>query len=251
MTKRPLIAKVCQGCGHEQSIFGNAVTDDHFMELIKEFAEIQQALNDPVQSSDWKTASQWLTVQNEQPPTKEFIELHRAILQRQCFSNPSSVFVDEQLSAIKSYPASFCDSCNNPICLRCGHPDWHKSCLDYLYNKLQNLTRGDFEYRTIRWLIKHSKYCPRCYLLITRDEDGSCNQMQCNYCGYAFCWECLGNWGETCGYFKCSSLTGSAGKEATSNGSKKSQKSNRKIRQKRTEAGIPDVSKLPQINIRR
>jgi hypothetical protein len=89
--------------------------------------------------------------------------------------------------------------------------------------------------------VAHGKQCPKCFLLVTKDDDGSCNQMRCSHCGYIYCWECLREWSSFCGYYQCSQTQQSD--EVT----KKSQKHRWSDR---TEAGIPDVTKLPSFSPR-
>ena len=47
------------------------------------------------------------------------------------------------------------------------------------------------------------KRCPRCGIFIVKQNDGSCNQMQCTVCDHEFCWLCLENFTSSHFPFSC------------------------------------------------
>lgn len=183
------------------------------------------------------------------------IYLFRKILQI-CQDDDADLYANKQLAILQLCAGSICDFCQAPLCLRCGSSDWHptEDCISYLRRQL-TLTDDP---ATLRWKLGHCKHCPKCFLLISRDDDGSCNQMKCNFCGYSFCWECLREWSTECGYYRCGvtshlsmggRLLDNSGSRSNSGTSTIKRDSKRPdIKYNRTEAGIPDVTKLPSFS---
>ncbi|KAI8336153.1 hypothetical protein BC941DRAFT_428466 [Chlamydoabsidia padenii] len=131
-----------------------------------------------------------------------------------------------QFSHISFFPNVECtnSTCRTRFCLQCGydaHPD--RTC----ENKMQQMIdeRGSNNEDPIMWKLKHSKQCPGCSILITRDE--GCNKVDCSLCGYSFCWACRSSWSDKCGFYRCA-ITG-----WTANQDKQDVK---------TELGVPNIS---------
>jgi hypothetical protein len=53
----------------------------------------------------------------------------------------------------------------------------------------------------MKWKLENSKACPRCCILINRDD--GCNKVDCTMCGLRFCWICRSPWSEKCGFYRC------------------------------------------------
>lgn len=186
---------------------------------------------------------------------QDMILLLRKILQ-EGDKDDGELFANKQLAALSICPGTICDSCGSPLCLRCGLEDWHrdKTCLERLRQRLDEIEyflalpeeekAGQvntllMEADNLRWKLQHCKPCPRCYILVSKEEDGSCNQMRCNNCGFAYCWQCLKEWSSACGFYSC--LT-----EEEEGRTKASAPTD--IKPGKTEAGIPDVTKLPSLS---
>eukprot|EP00126_Sphaerothecum_destruens_P010326 Sdes_comp20717_c0_seq2m16430 len=61
------------------------------------------------------------------------------------------------------------------------------------------------ELSSLKWKLSRSKRCPSCFCFIERDD--GCNKMNCSYCGYEFCWQCLQAWSTKCGFYNCQKET--------------------------------------------
>lgn len=67
---------------------------------------------------------------------------------------------------------------------------------------LSNPTTTPEVSQNLSWKMTHSKRCPKCSILIQRDD--GCLKMDCQYCGHKFCWNCLNEFdGGKCGFYKC------------------------------------------------
>lgn len=107
---------------------------------------------------------------------------------------------------------SCCDKCNKTQCLRCplsGH--WPLSCTAMQWARQVFKSRTaqselDDELLSLRWIISHTKDCPKCATAI--EKNLGCNHMHCSSCNHDFCWVCLASW--TGAHYSCT-----AGREAS------------------------------------
>ncbi|KAI8098578.1 uncharacterized protein BX664DRAFT_319063 [Halteromyces radiatus] len=139
----------------------------------------------------------------------------------------TDIFKKLQFSHISFFPNVECtkSSCRVKFCLQCGyeaHDD--RTCEENMQHLIQDKKSTDLE--SIRWKLEHSKLCPSCSILITRDE--GCNKVDCSFCGYCFCWACRSSWSEKCGFYRCA-ITGLTEKRSKSSDIK-------------TELGVPDMT---------
>ncbi|KAL1923184.1 uncharacterized protein VTP21DRAFT_9560 [Calcarisporiella thermophila] len=119
-----------------------------------------------------------------------------------------------QFKHISSFPQASCTKCLQPLCLQCGAATHHLSltCSAYLYQQLlhaANLsspTSSEDDLASLRWKLENSRTCPRCSVLIQRDD--GCNKVDCLQCGHRFCWVCRDAWGVKCGFYRCKSWDG-------------------------------------------
>lgn len=97
--------------------------------------------------------------------------------------------------------------CSNEICFCCGNED--HTPIECQLLKAWNLKAAGFndekvDGQTVKWLITHTKDCPKCNASI--EKSGGCNHMTCKKtsCKYEFCWVCLGPWKSHGGnYYSC------------------------------------------------
>ena len=103
---------------------------------------------------------------------------------------------------LEYFPFLQCSNCQEWNCFRCGSKrHLNISCLECLKLQIDPQLKSSLS-KTLDWKIKNSKSCPKCRILITRDD--GCNKMECGYCGHEFCWECLGMFENSqCGYYRC------------------------------------------------
>ncbi|KAJ1975662.1 hypothetical protein H4R35_003045 [Dimargaris xerosporica] len=121
-----------------------------------------------------------------------------------------------QFRAIAQFPETYCTQCDAQLCLQCGEPSHHlgQTCLERLAAVVADATAHHAQaaanksvnhaatvVEDAQWMLTNGKRCPRCCILITRDE--GCHQVHCLYCDYVFCWICLRPWSRDCGYFVC------------------------------------------------
>ncbi|ORX49478.1 hypothetical protein DM01DRAFT_1325654 [Hesseltinella vesiculosa] len=110
-----------------------------------------------------------------------------------------------QFSHISFFPNVECpnSACCTPFCLQCGYEKHLGRTCEANMQQRMTLT-GSTDMDPIKWKLEHSKRCPSCSILITRDE--GCNKVDCSFCGHAFCWLCCSSWSEKCGFYKCATL---------------------------------------------
>ena len=67
------------------------------------------------------------------------------------------------------------------------------------------LVKNSAESENMRWILAHTKPCPRCSRPI--EKSTGCMHMTCSQCKHDFCWMCLGAWADhgerTGGYYAC------------------------------------------------
>lgn len=85
------------------------------------------------------------------------------------------------------FPYARCDSCGVAFCLPCRKPTWQHSHSS-TYNNKPSSTKN--------------RQCPRCFVPIVKDPEG-CNEINCNFCGFKFCWACGRRWTSSCGIYRC------------------------------------------------
>lgn len=253
LRNRPILSRTCQECGHEQTLSGSGIEE----RLRTLFASIEDVFEEPLRSlltqklsvHDY-TGILRVLAKHALRPHENMILFLRKILQC-CRHDDPELFAVKQLMSVTICSGTFCDFCNARICLHCGETDWHegRSCQEYFQQRLASLPPDSSEHATLKWKAQYGKNCPRCFLLITKDDDGGCNQMTCSYCGHSYCWECLREWSPACGYYRCT-LT-EVGDPTEEQGGGEGRKTAKHHREERTEAGIPDVSRLPNFMIRR
>ncbi|KAI8815454.1 hypothetical protein BJ742DRAFT_17450 [Cladochytrium replicatum] len=114
-----------------------------------------------------------------------------------------------QFAHVKAFSKLGCPSCSFQMCFSCGE-EFHacESCQDAMRSKIQS---GDPNEATpehvasMQWKLENSKQCPHCSVLIHRDD--GCFKVDCVYCGYKFCWICLGQFENGgCGFYRCQLL---------------------------------------------
>lgn len=249
--KRTLIMRTCRDCGHEQTILGEEIDEALLLLLDTLEEELGDSaftiLSHRIKTGDLTSVLCHLKRQLRSPiPTPKLVYFLRKLLQ-DSRGDDVGLFANKQLAVLGMCSGTFCDFCTMRICLRCGQSDWHEgdTCLEFAQKRLETLSLNDPEYSSLNWMVKYGKSCPKCFLLISKEEDGSCNQIKCTFCGFSFCWECLREWSSACGYYRCS-LTQKS--DETSDLIKSSSQKNRKPAGERTEAGIPDVTKLPSFS---
>ena len=111
-----------------------------------------------------------------------------------------------QFQHILHFPNTFCSNCDSKFCFQCGESNWHllQTCESHLQehvNDLKHLDPMNPSIETLSWKIQYSKRCPNCMVFIFREE--GCNQVNCLYCGFKFCWVCRSKWSKKCAFFKC------------------------------------------------
>lgn len=125
---------------------------------------------------------------------------------------------------IQQFPATKCQDCAAILCFSCGENGHEpQDCQSNMKSILEkDVDKSSPSYMTLEWKLRHSKPCPRCRILITRDD--GCNKMECSYCGFIYCWqellavqsyglvtygsfcnrECLGTFASgKCGFYRC------------------------------------------------
>lgn len=251
ISKKPLITRTCQDCGHEQSIMGEVIDDS--LSILCEAIEDEISEGGLVLIHRKIEANEMTSLLRHLPrnllsnrPTPKLVYFLRKILQRSQLDD-RDLFANKQLAVLAICSGTCCDFCSARICIRCGENDWHEglTCIEAFRNRMEELGREHFDYESLAWKVSHGRPCPKCFLLITKDDDGSCNQMRCSNCGYTYCWECLREWSSACGYYSCARSQPSD----HSSDSRRSQK-HRRPSEDRAEAGIPDVTKLPSFSPR-
>ncbi|CAO3576238.1 unnamed protein product [Absidia cylindrospora] len=132
-----------------------------------------------------------------------------------------------QFSHISFFPNVECTNtlCRANFCLQCGY-DAHqgRTCEENMQQMIQEKKSSDKD--PIRWKLEHSKQCPSCSILISREE--GCNKVDCSLCGYCFCWACRSSWSDKCGFYRCA-ITGLTEKQD-------------KTSEIKTELGVPDMT---------
>ncbi|CDH51274.1 expressed protein [Lichtheimia corymbifera JMRC:FSU:9682] len=149
-----------------------------------------------------------------------------------CFDMKPDTWRKLQFIHIGQFPDIHCPECNMVFCLQCGnqqHPG--STCEQYMQNVVDHHAAPVEVIETFQWQLKNSRRCPSCSIMIQRDE--GCNKVDCSLCGYCFCWACLSQWSDKCGFYHCS-------RSPTSEYANTSpEHSNAK-----TELGVPNVSSI-------
>ena len=94
---------------------------------------------------------------------------------------------DLQFLHLQHFSQVDCPHCSHSVCFSCGetaHPSI--SCTQHMSAMVLQVGLKSPLLKTLDWKLKNSKACPRCCILITRDD--GCNKMECSYCGFGFCW---------------------------------------------------------------
>ncbi|KAJ1982200.1 hypothetical protein H4R34_001796 [Dimargaris verticillata] len=154
-------------------------------------------------------------VANHQNPCHNFMEtiraIHALVRGHMQVTTGAESWRELQFRAIAQFPETYCTQCNAQLCLQCGESSHHlgQTCLEYLAvvaahaqavaDKKAN--HAATAVKDAQWMLTNGKRCPRCCILITRDE--GCHQVHCLYCDHTFCWICLRPWSRDCGYFVC------------------------------------------------
>ncbi|KAJ1652537.1 hypothetical protein IWQ61_007153 [Dispira simplex] len=142
--------------------------------------------------------------------------IHRATLQLTSMVSDPEEWKNLQFRIIQQCPALYCSHCHHEYCFQCGENSHHRGldCLQYINQQLaepmttqSTLLPGDVHSphrrETLRWIATNSKRCPRCRILINRDE--GCHKVHCLFCDHEFCWVCMQTWSQACGFFVCRS----------------------------------------------
>ena len=250
MKNRPVLSRTCQECGHEQTLTGLGIEDrlrTTFEGIADVFEESARTLLLQKVSIHDLFGILRILSRHVLKPHENMVLFLRKVLQCSRHDDPE-LFAAKQLLSVAICPGTFCDFCNAHLCLRCGETGWHEghSCVEYFYQRLSSIPPDSSEYATLKWKSQFGKNCPKCFLLITKDDDGGCNQIKCSYCGYSYCWECLREWSPSCGYYRCTAS------EIDNQVNGRLQEDNgRKSAKHLPEAGIPDVSRLPNFTTQR
>lgn len=259
MGRRPQLVRSCSDCGHEQQLLGESLDEESLQDLLETFIAEEVVsetargqIRKRLEQGDFASLLRHLNrnLVNPAPAVKRMYFLRKllqAASQRLGVGGEDS-FANLQLAVIKCCSGTICDFCSAQICLRCGANDWHPgvACVEHMGRCLQTVEKGSADYNSLLWKSQHGKSCPQCYLLITKDDDGSCNQMRCTFCSFAFCWGCLREWSPNCGYYSCSYQREEEKLDPTLGKREKLHK--REHEDARPEAGIPDVTKLPSFS---
>ena len=161
------------------------------------------------------------------------------------FETRPDVWQELQFEHVSYFPQVECPECAASLCFACGeagHPGL--DCLSFLKHQIEDEsgpggTLPKETKKSLEWKYKNSKACPRCKIMITRDD--GCNRMECSYCGFAFCWECLSKFERgSCGFYRCK-LASMAKALAVSSGETLPSVGSKAIR---VETGVPDVARL-------
>lgn len=113
---------------------------------------------------------------------------------------------------------------------------------------VQEMKLAEDEIATMQWKVVNSKSCPRCCILINRDD--GCNKVDCTMCGMRFCWICRSPWSEKCGFYKCqiepTTQPDGLAKADTSKDANASlaSPSRRNSSEAAPELGVPDVARI-------
>ncbi|RKP21592.1 hypothetical protein ROZALSC1DRAFT_20401 [Rozella allomycis CSF55] len=149
------------------------------------------------------------------------------------FEYDRRVSMELQLKHVNQFPEINCKKCKNTLCLKCGFCSEHREIgCEECMKSLSRKRTIDYEKRQmIKWKINNTKACPNCHIYINRDE--GCNQVDCVYCGYKFCWKCLSEWSRKCSFYRCGKGLIDGAEEEKSN-----------LLNEKVELGVPDVSKI-------
>ncbi|KAJ1969592.1 hypothetical protein IWQ62_000520 [Dispira parvispora] len=140
--------------------------------------------------------------------------IHRATLQLTSMISDPEEWKTLQFRIIQQCPALYCSHCHHEYCFQCGENSHHRGldCLQYISQQLAEPataqstllprdSHSPHRLETLRWIAINSKRCPRCCILINRDE--GCHKVHCLFCDYEFCWVCMQSWSQACGFFVC------------------------------------------------
>ena len=87
--------------------------------------------------------------------------------------------------------------CNTDFCYHCKqvwHPNQTCDVARISRNSIDisnELSRSQVAQLLLDIKSQRIKMCPGCSVLVTKDDDESCNHMVCNSCGLEFCWLCM------------------------------------------------------------
>lgn len=259
MGRRPQLVRSCPDCGHEQQLLGENLNEESLEDLLETFIT-EEVLSETVRGQVRRRLEQGdlasllrhlsRSLISSAPTVKRMYFLRKLlqIASQRLGVGGEDSFANLQLAVIKCCGGTVCDFCSAQICLRCGANDWHPgvACVEHMSRLLPTIEKGSDDYDSLLWKSQHGKNCPQCYLLITKDDDGSCNQMRCTFCSFSFCWGCLREWSPNCGYYSCSYQREEERSDPAPGKREKLHK--RDHEDVRPEAGIPDVTKLPSFS---
>jgi len=78
-------------------------------------------------------------------------------------------------------------------CLECGAEYSHNMMNFFNWKFILNFfSVNDLKSKILKFMI--TKYCNNCNTPIEKAE--GCKHIECNLCGYSFCWRCTGDWNE-------------------------------------------------------
>jgi hypothetical protein len=132
-----------------------------------------------------------------------------------------------QLQHLANFQNCCCPNCDYKFCFRCGQKSHGtRSCQEEMKLLLdafsilpapstsvptssrRSFVRKMEELNNLKWKLENSKPCPKCFVLIHRDE--GCNKVDCSFCGFRFCWVCCSSWSNSCSFYKCKTASTSA-----------------------------------------
>jgi len=84
-----------------------------------------------------------------------------------------------------------CINCRHLFCEKCGaETHYPASCLSLR----QWIAKEQGDGMNMKWVVAHTKPCPKASCQVPVEKNGGCNHMTCSRCRYEFCWLCLGSW---------------------------------------------------------
>lgn len=224
-----MIMDLLSSCKQQQQCQHQQLTQDHpytadVQQLLKIY-EKQEWRNSTLLALHQRTITTLLAlVKHDTALIPKIYAISRHIL---LLDMKSETWKRLQFSHISFFPNVECTNtlCRASFCLQCGY-DAHqgRTCEVNMQQMIQETKSSDKD--PIRWKLEHSKQCPSCSILISREE--GCNKVDCSLCGYCFCWACRSSWSEKCGFYRCA-ITGLTEKQD-------------KTSEIKTELGVPDMT---------